>query len=45
MPTRPQVYLCLVFFWGGGALEKIGKILKILEKMDKILKKEMEKKS
>ena len=39
MPTRPQVYLCLVFFWGGGALEKIGKILKKLEKMDKILKK------
>ena len=38
MPTRPQVYLRL-FFFGGGALEKIGKILKILEKMDKILKK------
>ena len=29
MPTRPQVYLHLFF----------GKILKILEKMDKILKK------
>ena len=42
MPTRPQVYLRLFFFLGGGALEKIGKILKILEKMDKILKK-MEK--
>ena len=41
MPTRPQVYLRL-FFFGGGALEKIGKILKILGKMDKILKK-MEK--
>ena len=42
MPTRPQVYLRLVFFLGGGALEKIGKILKILEKMDIILKKNLE---
>ena len=38
MPTRPQVYLRL-FFFGGGALEKNGKILKILKKMDKTVKK------
>ena len=37
MPMRLQVYLRLFFL--GGALEKIGKILKKLEKMDKILKK------
>ena len=33
----------LGFFGAGGPLEKIGKILKILEKMDKILKKKWEK--
>ena len=44
MPTRPQVYLRLFFFGGGGHLKKLKNLEKLkkngqnLEKMEKIFK-------